>query len=313
MTFNDIVSVIIPIYNSEKNIKKCLESIINQTYTNLEIILIDDGSTDNSIEVCQEYKDDRIKIYKEKNSGPSTARNLGLKQCNGNYIVFVDSDDYIEKNMIEIMLKKIKSDDYDICICGYYLVSNSLKKKITITINNNKNFKEIVFDYKNNVYGYLWNKMFKKNSIEKKFREDISICEDELFLLDNSNYIKKFTFVKEPLYNYISNESSLINSCILSDKKISELDALIYIVNANVNRTTNNIKKCMFIHKYIYFLGIANKEQRRKIINKYKKTYLKYYKEILKSEMPLKTKITAITRRRCFYMYKLYKFLKRRK
>ena len=131
--------------------------------------------------------------------------------------------------------------------------------------------------------------------------------------MDNSNYIKKFTFVKEPLYNYISNESSLINSCILSDKKISELDALIYIVNANVNRTTNNIKKCMFIHKYIYFLGIANKEQRRKIINKYKKTYLKYYKEILKSEMPLKTKITAITRRRCFYMYKLYKFLKRRK
>lgn len=313
MKFNDIVSVIIPIYNSEKNIKKCLESIINQTYTNLEIILIDDGSTDNSIEVCQEYKDDRIKVYKEKNSGPSTARNLGLKQCNGNYIVFVDSDDYIEKNMIEIMLKKIKSDDYDICICGYYLVSNSLKKKITITINNNKNFKEIVFDYKNNVYGYLWNKMFKKNSIEKKFREDISIREDELFLLDNSNYIKKFTFVKEPLYNYISNESSLINSCILSDKKISELDALIYIVNANVNRTTNNIKKCMFIHKYIYFLGIANKEQRRKIINKYKKTYLKYYKEILKSEMPLKTKITAITRRRCFYMYKLYEFLKRRK
>ena len=313
MKFNDIVSVIIPIYNSEKNIKKCLESIINQTYTNLEIILIDDGSTDNSIEVCQEYKDDRIKVYKEKNSGPSTARNLGLKQCNGNYIVFVDSDDYIEKNMIEIMLKKIKSDDYDICICGYYLVSNSLKKKITITINNNKNFKEIVFDYKNNVYGYLWNRMFKKNSIEKKFREDISIREDELFLLDNSNYIKKFTFVKEPLYNYISNESSLINSCILSDKKISELDALIYIVNANVNRTTNNIKKCMFIHKYIYFLGIANKEQRRKIINKYKKTYLKYYKEILKSEMPLKTKITAITRRRCFYMYKLYEFLKRRK
>ena len=115
------------------------------------------------------------------------------------------------------------------------------------------------------------------------------------------------------MYNYISNESSLINSCILSDKKISELDALIYIVNANVNRTTNNIKKCMFIHKYIYFLGIANKEQRRKIINKYKKTYLKYYKEILKSEMPLKTKITAITRRRCFYMYKLYEFLKRRK
>lgn len=313
MKFNDIVSIIIPIYNSEKNIKKCLESIINQTYTNLEIILIDDGSTDNSIEVCQEYKDDRIKVYKEKNSGPSTARNLGLKQCNGNYIVFVDSDDYIEKNMIEIMLKEIKSDDYDICICGYYLVSNSLKKKINITINDNKNFKEIVFDYKNNVYGYLWNKMLKKNIIEKKFREDISICEDELFLLDNSNYIKKITFVKEPLYNYISNESSLINSCILSDKKISELDALIYIVNANVNRTTNNIKKCMFIHKYIYFLGIANKEQRRKIINKYKKTYLKYYKEILKSEMPLKTKITAITRRRCFYMYKLYKFLKRRK
>lgn len=313
MKLNDIVSIIIPIYNSEKNIKKCLESIINQTYTNLEIILIDDGSTDNSIEICQEYKDDRIKIYKEKNSGPSTARNLGLKQCNGKYIVFVDSDDYIEKNMIEIMLQKIKSDDYDICICGYYLVSNSLKKKINITINNKKNFKEIVFDYKNNVYGYLWNKMFKKSSIEKKFREDISICEDELFLLDNSNYIKSFTFVKEPLYNYISNESSLINSCVLSDKKISELDALIYIVNANVNRTTNNIKKCMFIHKYIYFLGIANKVQKRNIINKYKKTYLKYYKEILKSEMPLKTKITAIIRRRFFYMYKLYKFLKRRK
>ena len=117
---NETISIIIPVYNVEKYLNKCLNSVIEQTYKNIEVILIDDGSTDNSGKICDEYakNDIRIKIIHQQNGGVSTARNNGLEHATGKYITFVDSDDYIEKEMIETMAKKIMKKNADIVICG---------------------------------------------------------------------------------------------------------------------------------------------------------------------------------------------------
>ena len=124
---DDLISIIIPAYNVEKYISKCLESIIKQTYSNIEIILVDDGSTDKTSEICDEYekKDDRIKVIHTENRGVSEARNKGLENVKGNWITFVDSDDWIEEDFCEVLLKKIKDYDADIALCGYKRVTEN--------------------------------------------------------------------------------------------------------------------------------------------------------------------------------------------
>ena len=115
------VSIIIPIYNSDKTIDRCLKSIINQTYRNIEVICINDGSFDNSYKILQNYlkTDSRIKVINQTNKGVSSARNNGIKNSTGKYIMFVDADDYLKDNMIELLVKSIKKDSSDLLICNY--------------------------------------------------------------------------------------------------------------------------------------------------------------------------------------------------
>ena len=125
---NDLVSVIVPVYNTELYVRECIESVINQTYKNWELILIDDGSTDNSGEICEEYKNDKIVVLHQKNGGQSKARNIALKICKGDYIVFLDSDDRLISNALEILYFNIISNNADIC-CGGIRIFENLKEK----------------------------------------------------------------------------------------------------------------------------------------------------------------------------------------
>lgn len=127
MDSQELISVIIPIYNVEKYLKKCIDSIINQTYKNLEIILVDDGSPDNCGKICDEYakKDQRIRVIHKKNGGLSDARNAGIDIAKGKYIAFVDSDDYVEKEYIEIMYKELKKNNVKIVQCGINKISDN--------------------------------------------------------------------------------------------------------------------------------------------------------------------------------------------
>ena len=158
------VSIIIPIYNSNKYLKECLDSIINQTYSNLEIILIDDGSKDNSFDICEEYakKDKRIILKKKNNEGVSATRNLGIEICTGKYILFIDSDDYCNENMIEKIL--YNSQKNDLIICGYNKIYKN-KKVHYIVKNKEKNIEDMVINDES-VGGYLWNKLFKTSIIK---------------------------------------------------------------------------------------------------------------------------------------------------
>ena len=195
---NKCVSIIVPIYNSEKYLTDCLESIINQTYKNLEIILIDDGSTDNSKRICETFvkNDKRVVYIRKTNGGISSARNKGLDICNGQYICFVDSDDMIDKNYIMDFMNCLQKNVDMLSCCFLKFSKNVFSDNIV------KNYKKVSYDI-NNKYklllstskGYVWNKLYKRDIIIKyniRFNEKISMCEDLEF---NFNYLKYCNYV----------------------------------------------------------------------------------------------------------------------
>ena len=214
---DDLISIIVPVYNVEKYLKKCIESIINQTYDNLEIILIDDGSTDKSGKICDEYrdKDKRIIVEHILNKGVSNARNTGLNIAKGNWVVFVDSDDWIETQFCEKLYKNaIENKNIDIICSGYKRVYTD-KEEI---INCDK--EKIIYDSHQflikllnvqNGYGFCHMKLIKKNCINNiRFNKDIKVGEDALFNMQLTQKIKKVMILGEPLYNYRFNGNSVV-------------------------------------------------------------------------------------------------------
>ena len=141
-----MVSIIIPAYNAEKYIEQCIDSIISQTYKNIEVIIVNDGSTDNTLAICEKYakEDKRIKIVKKKNEGVSKARNDGIKIATGKYIMFIDSDDYIDDDYIEIMHKNIVEKKADLVVSNYTRDKNGVKEKIYFDLKNND---DIIMNY----------------------------------------------------------------------------------------------------------------------------------------------------------------------
>lgn len=204
----ELITVVIPVYNVEKYIRKCIDSVISQTYKKLEIILVDDGSTDNCGRICDMYakKDDRIKVVHKENGGVSSARNRGIKEANGEWIVFVDSDDWIEKDFCETLLK-ITSKDVDCVMCGYNRIVD--EQKIEIKGVNKKNQMKNSREYlicalsPQTSYGFCTMKLIRKKSMEGiQFNEKISVAEDALFNMQLAENINKILYINSKLYNY---------------------------------------------------------------------------------------------------------------
>jgi len=224
------ISVIVPVYNVENYLEKCVETIVNQTYKNIEILLIDDGSKDSSSEKCDylEKKYKNVKTYHKTNGGLSSARNYGIDRANGEYIVFVDSDDYIEKNMIEHLYNNIKETNAEMSICSFYYVKNSKKdapkyaKECFIVNNENK------FDYLYNDY-YLpttiaWNKIYSRKIFEKLRYPEGKYHEDEFMIFDILKNVSKISYTLVPLYNYVFRDDSITKKFSL--KRLDCLEAL---------------------------------------------------------------------------------------
>lgn len=179
MLNNLLVSVIIPIHNSEKYIGKCVDSIINQTYTNWELLLIDDASTDKSGEICKRYaeKDQRIKYYLKDHGGSADTRNKGLDLANGDYLYFADSDDYCERDLLETIIKCIEQTHADMVVFGYYRHKNGLKSQYVYEggeITSEKVLESLLVD--SNIGNYIWNKVFAKELFN-----DIRFPKGEIF------------------------------------------------------------------------------------------------------------------------------------
>lgn len=234
------VSIIVPIYNAEKYLKECLESLVNQTYNNFEIILINDGSIDNSSDICKEY----IKIYdniiyqENENHGVSYSRNFGIKLATGEYIAFVDSDDYIEHDMITNLLKEFNRD-IDMVVCNYICdYQNGFKKNI-YNYNNLIDAKEtqsLLFN-ESSIKGFCWNKIYKKSIIDKynlEFREDINVCEDSLFNYQYLEHSKNIYICGEYKYHYRVRKSSITNFYNSKDITFFKIYDEIYKTNHNI-------------------------------------------------------------------------------
>lgn len=219
---DELISVIVPIYNVEKQLKRCINSIINQTYKNIQILLIDDGSKDSSGKICDDFSkyDTRIIVLHQDNTGVSATRNKGIELAEGRYICFIDSDDYIEKNYIEELHQLMKDEKIDLGICDLnYKYTNkedcwSTVGKKTINL---KNVSEEIFLELNEKYLLYgpYNKIFKSSIIKKqkiRFIKEMSYGEDLIFNLSYLQYVKMIKTTNQTRYNYIADiDNSLAN------------------------------------------------------------------------------------------------------
>ena len=204
-----IVSIIIPVYNCEKYIARCLNSLINQTYSNIEIILVNDGSNDKSEDIIKEFakNDNRIKLYNQTNQGVSAARNTGLDKATGKYIMFVDADDYIELDMVEILIKPILNENTIVFCDNTEIWSKSIDiRKLFSNISQKKSNKEIVLEeIASGRAGLVCGKLFDRSIVAEnniKFDTNVKVCEDQLFFLEVINHCEHFIHIPKALYNY---------------------------------------------------------------------------------------------------------------
>ena len=212
-----LVSVIVPVYGVEQYLERCIISILNQTYSNLEIILVDDGSKDNSPAICDEYekKDSRIKVVHKVNGGLSSARNAGIEVANGEYYIFIDSDDCIAPNMIERLCSVCEENDSDIAICGYERFSDdkeiesidtSRKEKLTI-LDKDEAMSRI---YSKGVkYVAAWNKLYRKKLFNNITYKEGKLNEDEFTTYKLFGESDKIVEIDAPLYFYFYNGNSI--------------------------------------------------------------------------------------------------------
>lgn len=221
-----MISVIVPVFNAENYIRRCLDSICGQTYINLEIILVNDGSTDNSQGIMLEYahKDSRVNVISQENAGVAAARNTGLENAHGDYILYVDSDDWIEDNMVERMIEL--SDDADIVFCGHdNAATYEDSKKINMVEIEEWNQPRQQFEFMKHerMTGMLWNKLIKR-SLTKGivFDEKVGYGEDAQFLWNVLKRSKKMVVTNEILYHHVLEDTS-ISHLNFSDKKYSAI------------------------------------------------------------------------------------------
>lgn len=206
------ISIIIPVYNAENYIRPCLDSIIGQTYQNLQIILIDDGSKDNSFAICQEYaaRDARITAIYQENHGVSNARNRGLSLADGDYYGFVDGDDYISQDMYEKMMEKALEYSCDCVCCEYFITypsreeTHSLAKERYGLLDHQQTMK-LLF----NGIPFTWARLFSKKLVEGLlFDETIARGEDSLFNMFALHRAENSYFMEQPLYHYVQSDES---------------------------------------------------------------------------------------------------------
>ena len=251
MENKELVSIIVPVYNVKKYLDNCLESIINQTYKSLEIILVDDGSTDGSSEICDNYrlKDNRIVVIHKQNGGLSSAKNAGLEVCKGNYISFVDSDDYVDSNFIEELYNNIQNTNSDISLCNYYTTINGkdyAHNGSRFILEGNEKYTKLF--YTQTIVS--WNKLYKRKLFEKlRFPEKLN-NEDSYILLDLLHNSNKISYMLDKcLYHYVRRKNSIssyvdiksLNKKVIYDKIVADINKY----NLKINKTYIEFVKYM--------------------------------------------------------------------
>lgn len=275
-----MISVIVPIYNVEEYLKRCIDSIINQTYRNLEIILVDDGATDNCPLIADEYKkiDKRIKVIHKTNGGLSDARNAGIEIATGEYLMFIDSDDEINENMISILYDNLKKHDADISICGY--------QKIYIGDDIKKVYKEYdvkvckynLFENMYNTYGkytiVAWNKLYKKELFETLRYPKGKVHEDEFVIHELLKKCNTLVYDTRELYYYYQRNNSITSNFNL--KRLNAIEALeerLSFFKDDKKMYDMTMKSYCLRLMYCYAQMDSYKKERKELKNKFNENY----------------------------------------
>ena len=250
------LSIIVPVYGVEKYIDKCLNSLVKQSLKEIEVIVVNDGTKDNSQKIIDKYVKkypDKIKSYIKENGGQGSARNYGLEKAKGEYIGYVDSDDFVEKDMYKKLYNKAKENNYDIVVCGNYNVSEDYQNKNIDAFINNYNT-----DLENIFFGKMavWNKIYKRDILIKnklEFKEKVWY-EDLAFTLKAIMNSNTFAFIDEPLYDYLIREGSTMNNSNVQ-RNLEILDAfndiLSYIKHNKKEEYFSKIEFLAIDHIYI--------------------------------------------------------------
>lgn len=205
---NELVSVVVPVFNTEDHLERCVSSLLHQTYVPLEIILVDDGSTDRSGELCDEFAAGNacVRVFHTLNYGVSHARNIGTKESKGVFLTFVDSDDYVDKNMVEELVKDIKKNSSDLSVSA---LENNEEPDFCIDLNSENEDKVFFLSEKYLIFGPTQKLYRTKYAKEAVFPENVKYGEDLLFNIDYLRRIKTVSYIKKCFYHYCRSENSL--------------------------------------------------------------------------------------------------------
>lgn len=282
----NLISVIMPVYKTEEShLRKAIESVINQSYRELEIVLVDDGSPDQCGAICDTYAetDNRVRVIHKKNGGVSSARNCGLETVTGDYIFFVDSDDTLEENAIEILFSITKTANSDITICNCRHVKENNKgdtncdaeQRCLKTVESSEAVKNLSYNvhvFKELEPTAVWGKLYKKSAIQNlRFNENMNIGEDFVFNYFANCNSRVVTYCNLKLYNYNFVETSLMNNKTYSPKLMQSFEELVKFEKAQRDTEYSNdvIVRCVNIAFTIYLKLPNNRSDDKKNIESY--------------------------------------------
>ncbi len=249
------ISVIVPIYNSEKTLRRCLDSILNQTFSDFELLLVDDNSTDGSRKICDIYieKDERIRVFYNSKEGISLTRQFGILHALGEYTIQIDSDDWVEYNMLELLYKEAKIKDADVVMSDFFLDSEHNRKRQSQACNrlDNISLLNVIYDP---LYASLWNKLIRRNCYSKyniQFAKEIEYAEDLFIMLQLLDNPLKVEYVSDALYHYdrFSNTNSIMKHTKFVDMKRS-IDYMQKHLSKSADTALRKVKRDALLLKY---------------------------------------------------------------
>lgn len=305
----DLISIIVPVYKVEKYLRRCIQSIICQTYSNIEIILVDDGSPDRCGEICDEYAemDNRIKVIHKDNGGQATARNAGLDIAKGEYISFVDSDDYISENMIQTLYNRIVKDSSDMAVCGYtYVDENDSTHKyekrnssvpICDEIIDSKRFFEYLTRKKYSCYVVPWNKLYRRELFDNLRYKSVRIYEDEYIIHHIVGRCNVISCINTPLYMYVQRSgSTMCREYSIQNLVFVEalMDRTVYALENGYNRLAENSFYSVVGKLMIAYKKLDKSDDNVRIrLKEFKKNYNKLYRLMIRRNMSLSVKLKS--------------------
>lgn len=308
-----LITVIIPVYNAEKFLDRCLKSVINQSYKKFELILVNDGSTDSSEMICRKYilADDRIKVISQENKGPAAARNAGIRRAAGELVFFIDADDYIEKNALEILVDAYRQYQPDLVMANFSKLEINgeiIKQNVTFRLDGELFTDKMKILSKtdmivwarhclkhpsNHLISYCWARLYKLSTIKNNgifAHEDMRLFEDFIFNLDYLKYADKILFVNKPLYVYVMHDNqisvsmAIINAdSLLHDMNLLKIKAGKFFEQANPNEISALDIKKEVGHVLIYYVIIFLVRSCRQITRQTKKKIRKEINKIVNS------------------------------